>query len=424
MSYCGSCGTKRIEEDRFCGNCGAELETTEQEITETPEPAVPKVSETAPEAPKVSEAEPAQETHKSQAVEVPKNNPKRKHMIAIAAVLVVAIATFAFFQLTSSEVPGEVNGNAHEYRNDEGSVGAGDLQPPIINNNDEPYEPIDEDEDEDMLDKFHRALYAYRAHLLRISNSGQEPLTPTYVQNAYVRLVDFDNSGVPQMIVVMEPQFQVAGGIAMLHVFNYTDQLELIYNGQMWSSAAFEFYALADGIDGRRNLVNILVNEGGMPFEMRNLSLQGNTFQQDGDTITGNPQELVFDATGHVLPGVESLWRYPLSNIFGMITEIDRVLLATEIRSNISIYADDGFIIPFSSARRLTADDIVIFSREKLRIARNEIFARHGRRFNDAQLQAHFDAMPWYTPTLPLGTEPVLSDIERENVELIRSFEN
>ena len=83
----------------------------------------------------------------------------------------------------------------------------------------------------------------------------------------------------------------------------------------------------------------------------------------------------------------------------------------------------DGFILPFSGSRYLTESDLLGLNAEELRLARNEIYARHGRRFRDEGLQAYFDSMPWYTPTLPLGEEPVLSDMERTNVELIRSFE-
>ena len=35
---------------------------------------------------------------------------------------------------------------------------------------------------------------------------------------------------------------------------------------------------------------------------------------------------------------------------------------------------------------------------EELRLARNEIFARHGRKFNSEELQAYFDSKSWYTP--------------------------
>ena len=33
-----------------------------------------------------------------------------------------------------------------------------------------------------------------------------------------------------------------------------------------------------------------------------------------------------------------------------------------------------------------------------VRLGLNEIYARHGRKFNDANLQEYFNSQPWYTP--------------------------
>ena len=61
-------------------------------------------------------------------------------------------------------------------------------------------------------------------------------------------------------------------------------------------------------------------------------------------------------------------------------------------------------------------------TREDLRIARNEILARHGYRFQAEDLQQYFGSKPWYHP----GNDNDairLSIIERTNIELIRSEE-
>ena len=55
-----------------------------------------------------------------------------------------------------------------------------------------------------------------------------------------------------------------------------------------------------------------------------------------------------------------------------------------------------------------------------LRIARNEIFARHGRRFSDPELQAWFEARSWYAPS---DGDIVLSEVEAQNVRLIAMTE-
>jgi len=55
-------------------------------------------------------------------------------------------------------------------------------------------------------------------------------------------------------------------------------------------------------------------------------------------------------------------------------------------------------IIPVSNDRLLTEQDLIGFSKADLRIARNEIFARHGYAFNSKDLQQHFAQYSWYQP--------------------------
>lgn len=79
-----------------------------------------------------------------------------------------------------------------------------------------------------------------------------------------------------------------------------------------------------------------------------------------------------------------------------------------------------GVVIPDSSDRLLSADELGNYSALELRIARNEIFARNGFRFKDASLRAHFGQFGWYKPT----TDNVqLSGVEKANVALLKSAE-
>ena len=58
-----------------------------------------------------------------------------------------------------------------------------------------------------------------------------------------------------------------------------------------------------------------------------------------------------------------------------------------------------GVVIPDSSDRLLSADELGNFSAAELRIARNEIFARNGLRFSDPSLRVHFSQFSWYRAT-------------------------
>lgn len=79
-----------------------------------------------------------------------------------------------------------------------------------------------------------------------------------------------------------------------------------------------------------------------------------------------------------------------------------------------------GVVIPDSSERLLSADELGNYSALELRIARNEIFARHGFKFSDPSLRAHFSQFSWYRPT---SDTVALSPIERANVALLKSAE-
>lgn len=78
-------------------------------------------------------------------------------------------------------------------------------------------------------------------------------------------------------------------------------------------------------------------------------------------------------------------------------------------------------VCPFSSTRELSYADMADKSLYELRIARNEIYARHGYIFQDESLQKYFDNKSWYTP---VSRDVLLSEVERRNVAFIESFEH
>ena len=59
---------------------------------------------------------------------------------------------------------------------------------------------------------------------------------------------------------------------------------------------------------------------------------------------------------------------------------------------------------------------------EDLRVLRNEVYARHGRIFKDADLQKYFEAQPWYKPN-PDFKDDQLNEIEAANLAKIKEAE-
>ena len=91
-----------------------------------------------------------------------------------------------------------------------------------------------------------------------------------------------------------------------------------------------------------------------------------------------------------------------------------------------STVTNGDYIIPDSSTRYLSDSDVRGLDDHTLMLARNEIYARHGRKFNDAEIRAYFESKSWYYPTIDPAdfTEDMLSDVEKANIAFIKSYED
>ena len=77
------------------------------------------------------------------------------------------------------------------------------------------------------------------------------------------------------------------------------------------------------------------------------------------------------------------------------------------------------FIIPDSSTRILTDDEVNTLDQNTARYALNEIYARRGRKFKDQELQNYFNGKSWYVGTIEPDNfdESSLTAIEKENTK-------
>jgi hypothetical protein len=76
----------------------------------------------------------------------------------------------------------------------------------------------------------------------------------------------------------------------------------------------------------------------------------------------------------------------------------------------------------FASDPRLKAEDVAVLPPDRYRLLRNEIYARYGRTFQSSDLQAHFEAQPWYHAD-PGYSDTRLTANDKANAALIQSFE-
>lgn len=90
---------------------------------------------------------------------------------------------------------------------------------------------------------------------------------------------------------------------------------------------------------------------------------------------------------------------------------------------NYSTYND--YVLPGSNSSLYSYATLQSLSDWELRVARNEIYARHGRLFNNADLQAHFNSKSWYKGTIAPDAfdASVLNSVELENIDRIKEVE-
>lgn len=89
---------------------------------------------------------------------------------------------------------------------------------------------------------------------------------------------------------------------------------------------------------------------------------------------------------------------------------------------------EGGFVLPDSDTHLYTVEELEGLTEWELEIARNEIYARHGRGFNDSTLQAYFDAQDWYerkySPEEFDAMDGVMNQTELANVTVIGEAED
>ena len=90
-----------------------------------------------------------------------------------------------------------------------------------------------------------------------------------------------------------------------------------------------------------------------------------------------------------------------------------------------TVAMNSEFILPDSSTRVLDKSELAGFSAEQCRLARNEIYAKHGRMFDDAGVQNYCNSRSWYHGTISADrfSDTMLSDIEIQNRNLIITYE-
>lgn len=115
-------------------------------------------------------------------------------------------------------------------------------------------------------------------------------------------------------------------------------------------------------------------------------------------------------------------WVLELWDFFNALKEYETGNITTSTKVK---HVTDGYILPNSDSVYLTDADLSGLSRTELRMARYEIYARHGRIFSDEEVANYFAQYDWYQKdTQPENfQEADLNEYERANRDLLVSYE-
>ena len=109
----------------------------------------------------------------------------------------------------------------------------------------------------------------------------------------------------------------------------------------------------------------------------------------------------------------------------GYQVELHNVNLFLEGGEKMTVLSDSSYVISGSDSRYIDFSDIAGMNADTLRKARNEIYARRGRRFKDKSLQKYFESKSWYRGIYDPAdfNEKVFNKYEKANISFISGVE-
>lgn len=95
---------------------------------------------------------------------------------------------------------------------------------------------------------------------------------------------------------------------------------------------------------------------------------------------------------------------------------------ATEFQNS---FAESDYIIADSASRYLGYEDVQNLSLQQINYAKNEIYARRGRKFKSWELQNYFNSKSWYNPTIEPDSfsESIFNEYEKANAKFLSDRE-
>ena len=189
--------------------------------------------------------------------------------------------------------------------------------------------------------------------------------------------------------------------------------------------------------DGMQYAVKAYSYNGEKLVEMANEELQGSDFYEVGHSMTDYVDQFNTMGFSKTAAAVYDRDVFRICAADSGITFLSKILLHHSYLEEDKTWAydpyaymefvegeeaEDAYVLPESNEKELSADELRDLGEDRLRIARNEIYARYGRSFQDEALAQYFQKKAWYCQSEPIE-DVVLSETELANRDLILQAE-
>lgn len=155
--------------------------------------------------------------------------------------------------------------------------------------------------------------------------------------------------------------------------------------------------------------------DGTYEFDELGMYIAGSTNVATGLYTTLAGYENIQDVILELFYDMRSHYQYELTD------QLEAIDIST---NEIAASAEPEYIFADSDSRYIKKKELKDLSKDECLWALNELYARHGRIFQDENLQAHFNACSWYEGTISKEdfSENVFNHYEKKNRDTIVSY--
>lgn len=292
----------------------------------------------------------------------------------------------------------------------------------------------------------HQYEEAYGKPQLLYPNDFSDMLTGL----CFIKLVDFKQDGDAELLLVYEDDDDAyVLGKYTFEIWSFEDEsLSMLDSGELFGTDGGIWSVILTEYEGKQYLVT-----GGAD------SFSYNYYHGYGEEGFGIVREAIWDEEEREnnkwvqvfsIDGVnvseeqwwneENVWQANAHNYLmnGVATE-ETLAICSDTKRQLGIIEENNsgemsnqltaeYIFPNSDSVYLTSGELQLLSSKELQYARNEIYARRGRTFKNEELQSYFLSKSWYVPQyspeeFDAVQEQIFNDVEKANIELIRSVE-